>query len=281
MSNAAFPATVFTTHSRFNDLTSDDMRYCDITEDRLKKEFGLNNISNRVDPYTLTQLTAFDTPQSRFAGAYGRIHRGSKLSVQQCAKLLFEEMQTTSLPYSYIGPHRYLINQMLNHFQTSQGTDFNNPQLNIAYHNKLHSDYSSKKVTSIMQEAIGLFIDYNNKGFPHERLNDLTSAIKLSILPKFDSLILDKINGMGITIHDVHATKIEIIRLEVKDTGWRASVRFTAQDHFGLDVSDIRKKKFNQFQFFKIWFILQHFNKFGFRPFLTNMQAVINIEGNR
>ncbi|AML58575.1 hypothetical protein AXX16_2878 [Serratia rubidaea] len=53
------------------------------------------------------------------------------------------------------------------------------------------------------------------------------------------------------------------------------------QDHFGLDVSDIRKKKFSQFQFFRIWFILQRFNRFGFRPFLTNMEAVIDIEGGR
>ncbi|MGG6177376.1 DUF3289 family protein [Pantoea allii] len=64
-------------------------------------------------------------------------------------------------------------------------------------------------------------------------------------------------------------------------TGWQASIKFTGQDHFGLDVSDIRKKMFSQFQFFKIWFILQHFDRLGFRPFLTNMEAVIDIKGNR
>ncbi|EMH4161147.1 DUF3289 family protein [Pluralibacter gergoviae] len=37
----------------------------------------------------------------------------------------------------------------------------------------------------------------------------------------------------------------------------------------------------NQFQFLKIWFILQQFNKFGLRPFLTNMEAAIDIEGKR
>lgn len=281
MSNAVFPATVFTTQRRFNDFSSDDMRYGDISEDRLKREFGLVNISNVVDPYTLTRLTTFDNPQSRFAGAYGSIHHAAKLSVQQCAQLLFEEMQATSLPYSFIGPYKHLINQMLRNFQLSCGSAFSDPLLNTAYRDKLHSDYAAKKTTSIMQETIGLFIDYTSKGFPHERLDNLNSAIKLSVLPKFDSLILDKINGMGITIHDVHATKIEILRLDVNDYGWKASVRFTAQDHFGLDVSDIRKQKFNQFQFFKIWFVLQRFDRFSFRPFLTNMEAVIDIEGKR
>ncbi|UWS34818.1 DUF3289 family protein [Erwinia pyrifoliae] len=234
-----------------------------------------------VDPYTLTRLTTFDNPQSRFAGAYGSIHRGDKLSVQQCAQLLFEEMQVTSLPFSFIGPHRYLINQMLRNFQLSRGLDFHNPQLDIAFRHKLHSDYATRQTKTVLHDNIGLFIDYNNKGFPNDKLEKLTSALKDSILPKFDSLLLDKINGMGITIHDVYATKIEILRLDVNAHGWKANVRFTGQDHFGLDVSDIRKKKFNQFQFFRIWFVLQRFNKFGFRPFLTNMQAVINTEGKR
>lgn len=57
-------------------------------------------------------------------------------------------------------------------------------------------------------------------------------------------------------------------------------MKFTGQDHFGLDTNDIFKKKFNQFQFFRIWFVLQRHDKFGFRPFLTNMDAVIDIEGN-
>ncbi|NIG16915.1 DUF3289 family protein [Pantoea sp. Cy-640] len=277
MINAVFPATVFTTQRRFNDYSSDDMRYGDIPEERLKREFGLVNISNVVDPYTLTRLTAFDTPQSRFAGAYNGIHRGGKLSVEQCAQLLFEEMQVTSLPYSFIGPHRYLINQMLRHFQLSRGSAFYNAQLNLAYRDKLHSDYDARKTTSIMRETIGLFIDYNSMGFPQEKLEQLTSAIKLSVLPKFDSMLLDKINGMGITVHDVHATKIEIIRLNVNNAGWRASIKFSGQDHFWLDARDIGKQKFSQFQFFKIWFVLQHFDRFGFRPFLTNMEAVNDI----
>jgi len=143
MSNAQFPAMIFATQKRFNDFSTDDMRYGDISEDRLKSEFGLVNISNMVDPYALTRLTTFDNPQSRFAGAYGSISRGGKLSVQQCAQLLFEEMQVTSLPYSFIGPHRHLINRMLRHFQFSRGSAFHDPQLNTAYREKLYSNYAT------------------------------------------------------------------------------------------------------------------------------------------
>ena len=95
-----------------------------------------------VDPYTLTRLTPFDNPQSRFAGAYGGVQRGRKISVQECTRLLFEEMQVTSLPYSFVGPYRHLINQMITHFQRSSGAPFSDAQLSAAYRNKIISDKS-------------------------------------------------------------------------------------------------------------------------------------------
>ncbi len=125
------------------------------------------------------------------------------------------------------------------------------------------------------------WIDYENRGFPQDKIRIFSQEIVELILPKFDSLVMDKINGLGITIHDVHATRIDITSLEVISTGWRAKIKYVGQDHFGLDLNDMRNHKFNQFQFFRIWFILQRFNRFGFRPFLTNMEATIDIEGIR
>lgn len=116
MTRAEFPQTIYATQRVFNDYGADDMRYGDISEARLKNEFKLTNVSNSVDPYTLTRLTAFNTPQSRFAGVYGDIRTGGTVSVQECARLLFKEMQFASLPYACIGPYKYLINKMLRHF---------------------------------------------------------------------------------------------------------------------------------------------------------------------
>lgn len=281
MINAVFPQTIFTTQKRFNDYGAKDMRYGDLSEERLKKEFGLKNISNVVDPYTLTRLTAFNTPQNRFAGVYGDSYRSEKVSVQECARLLFEEMQVTSLPYSLVGSYRHLINQMLRHFQRSSGMPFRDSQLDAAWRQKIHADYAIKTTKRRIHETLKRYVNYESQGFPHDRLTDIKVAVMNSFLPIFDSLIMDKINGMGITVHGVYATKIEILRLEVDERGWKASIRFTGQDHFGLDGEDIRKTKFNQLQFFRIWFILQRFNRFGFRPFMTDMEAVIHIEGER
>lgn len=100
-------------------------------------------------------------------------------------------------------------------------------------------------------------------------------------LPDSNALIMDKINGLGITVHDVHATRIDILSLDIGPARWKACLKFTGQDHFGLDQDDIKKMRFRQFQFFKIWFVLQRFEIYGFRPFLTNMEAIVNIEGVR
>lgn len=281
MINAVFPQTIFTTQKRFNDYGAEDMRYGDLSEERLKKEFGLKNISNVVNPYTLTRLTAFDTPQNRFAGVYGDSYRSEKVSVQECARLLFEEMQVTSLPYSLVGSYRHLINQMLRHFQRSSGMPFRDSQLDAAWRQKINSDYAANTTKSRVHKSIGRYIDYNSKGISRESLMEIKGEVMDSLLPTFNSPVMDKINGMGITVHGVYATKIEILRLEVDERGWQASIKFTGQDHFGLDEEDICKKKFNQLQFFRIWFILQRFNRFGFRPFMTDMEAVISIGGER
>ncbi|MDC6119143.1 DUF3289 family protein [Serratia rubidaea] len=280
MSMAKFPQQIYATRNNFNDYGADDMRHGDISEMRLKREFHLTTISNVVNPYTLTRLTAFNNPQNRFFGVYGKSNTG-QISVQQCAKLLFDEMQVTSLPFSVYGPYRQLINQMLKHMQESNGSPFWSALLNMAYRHQIMSDNSRNSSRLAVKAVLDAYIDYQKQGIPQSKVRAFYDAVNDTVLPKFDSLIMDKINGLGITVHDVYATRIDLLSLDVIGTRWRARVKFMGQDHFGLDVSDIRKKKFSQFQFFRIWFILQRFNRFGFRPFLTNMEAVIDIEGGR
>ena len=84
---------------------------------------------------------------------------------------------------------------------------------------------------------------------------------------------------MGITVYDTWATHITIKSLCIDNDHYRATVNYKIQDHFGLDAHDILNAKFNLFRFFRIWFVLQRYNRFGFRPFITNMDATIEIIG--
>jgi uncharacterized protein (TIGR03034 family) len=280
MTMARFPQTIFSTQRPFDDYGTDDMQCGDITESRLKDEFALSTISNVVDPYTLTRLTAFNNPQSRFAGVYGD-KRSGKVSVEECARLLFDELQVTSLPFSIYGPYRNLINQMFSHMQTANGAPFRDLQLDRGYREQILNDDSDDSTRLEITAVINKYVSYVDKGFPQSKIAYLSDQVSKKILPKFNSLVMDKINGLSITVHDIHAKRIDIKSLKITRAGWRAELLYTAQDHFGLDVEDIHKQKFHQFHFFRIWFVLQRFNRFGFCPFMTNMEATIDIQGHR
>jgi len=78
-------------------------------------------------------------------------------------------------------------------------------------------------------------------------------------------------------VHDITATKIIIKGIKAVPGGWNADICYICQDHFGLDDSDIMKMKFKQHRFFRIWFVLQRYKEFGFKPFMTNMEATVSI----
>ncbi|EBH9036567.1 TPA: DUF3289 family protein [Salmonella enterica] len=97
-------------------------------------------------------------------------------------------------------------------------------------------------------------------------------------LPKFDDFE-DQFNGMGITDHDIFFQRIILYNFVRSRIGWSAEIVFEAQDYFGLDREDITKTLFRSFRFFRIWFVLQRYNAFKFKPFMTKFHARIKISG--
>ncbi|MFE8102128.1 DUF3289 family protein [Brenneria goodwinii] len=269
---------IFTTKRKFNDFSAPDMRYGDLSLSELKNRFNLVNISNVIDPYTMQRMTIFNSPQSRFAGVYGNQNQGKALTSLEASSLLFNEMRNTSWPYSWYGINRNLINRMLTHMQRSNGLAFTDVDLNRSYKNQIINDNTKGSTRLKIIELINKYLNLETKSLSPESIPKFANEISALILPKFDAYI-DRINGLGITIHDMYATQIAIRSLLVDGNQWKATLLYTAQDHFGLDDNDISKLKFKQIQFFKIWFFLQRYKEFAFRPFLTNMEATIDIEG--
>lgn len=104
---------------------------------------------------------------------------------------------------------------------------------------------------------------------------------KEAYLPKFN-LIKDLFNGMRLSVNDVHAVQITLKSLVIKDDTYEAKLCYKGQDHFGLDKLDIMHPLYRQIDMFRIWFVLQRYNEFGYRPFFTNMMADdITITGKR
>ncbi|ORN00279.1 YPO3983 family protein [Pantoea septica] len=279
MAALQFPCTLFKTQNRMDDYGAKDMRCGDLTEAQLKSQYRLDYISDRVDPWTLTRRSSMDRPQSMFC--CNLRGQGEKITRQQCAAMLFDEFRSLSHKFSLYGPYSHLIEKMITHMQNGNGTPFRDVALDRALKEHILNDRSEKNSTRILLEKVFQEKnDWKNRIYPVAQKDDLRTAISRGKLPKFDRF-QDNFNGMGITVHDTWATHIILQSLHIENDRYRAVVHYKVQDHFGLDSDDILKTKFSQFHFFRIWFVLQRYNQFGFKPFMTNMEATVEITGSR
>ncbi len=279
MNALQLPCTLFRTQKRMDDYSASDMRCGELTEIQLRTYYGLEYISDQVDPWTLTWRSSMDRPQSMFCCHLRG--QGKKITRQQCTAILFDEFRFLSRQFSFYGPYRHLIEKMITHMQTGNGTPFRDMALDRALTEQIIRDNSKENSTRLLlEEGLKKYIDWDKKYYPSEGKQKLVDSILYGKLPKFIKF-RDNFNGMGITIHDTWATHITIKSLNIDDDRFRAVVHYKVQDHFGLDSDDILKTQFNQFHLFRIWFVLQHYMQFGFRPFMTNMEATIEINGGR
>ncbi|KNC89041.1 YPO3983 family protein [Trabulsiella odontotermitis] len=275
----SLPATVFRTIKRFDDSSSDDMKCGDLDERQLIS-LGLDNISTKVDPY---RLIRYDIPLSNNVNRlYGEMYpprvKGRKISRLECVNILFDELKECSSMFTLLGWGKYshLIIEMIDHFRYGNGSPFYSLSLNNAYEERIN-EYDEKAPLRIIKSAINKVIAQqtaNAIGIKLPLVQQIELDLHDSRLSKFNQQ-KDKFNGLGITVHDVHAQQIDLIRLTTYALGWEAWLHFRAQDHFGLDTTDISSSLYNKFAFFRIWFFLQRHRDFAFKPFFTNFSSTV------
>lgn len=95
-------------------------------------------------------------------------------------------------------------------------------------------------------------------------------------LPKFDKFSEDLLNGTVLTVHDIWSMRVYAESLEYKENQIRGVFRYEIQDHFGLDTNDINHSfsdmaPYEQLEGFRSWYLLQHFEGYGFQPFITKI----------
>lgn len=298
MSQIRLPAVIYATQPGHK--TRDDLNCGDMTEHELKTVYGLDDVSAKVNPYNFTRkseisltpfmdYSAFNFPTSSVTDPFDhdpalfrRLHDEmmNTLNRQQCSDILFDEMRALSKPFALYGAYSELIVKMINHLQGNSGTVFRDYLLNKALKDQIDHDFSASSTLKIIQKNLLDNIDWEINIFPDANRMQLISAISRGVVPKFDRF-KDKVNGMGITVHDTYSTQITLKLLKISDSGFRACVNYKSQDHFGLDKYDILNVKYSALRFFRIWFCLQHYEKLAFRPFVTEMETDIYLSGGR
>ena len=99
------------------------------------------------------------------------------------------------------------------------------------------------------------------------------------------SSLMDKITGLGITVHQVWSVKAEVKNYVYNKTkkNWSGELHYTFYDNYGLDWEDILKHgndripQYHTGDCFKAWYILQHYR--SAKPFITEMNIQVPING--
>lgn len=265
------PARIYETINKMDDYAADDMHYGDLTEAALKIRYGLTNVSVNIDPFNGIKKT------HRFAGDVDP--RVEVISLEQSAAELFDQFRDLSDAYSWQGEYQGLIRKMITHMQHGEGAPFQDPLLDKAMKERILNDKSAESSLLRIKKILAEFVIYNEGFFPLASMGLFKSAINdYSKLPKFNNLV-DRINGLGISVHDTWATHIVLESLEIKDNRFYAVVTYRIQDHFGLDDTDALDPFYIQFRIFRVWFLLQRWEKYGFKSFITEMNVEVRISG--
>ena len=274
-----FPCEIlFQTKQRFNNSNTDDMQHSDLSASELQS-LGLSDVSTIVDPYSMTfkdnSVKYYNYP---FITGYS-LKDNQSFTPDECANILFDEMRGLSELFAS-GQYKNLIGEMINHFQHGDGRPFgHNALLNKAYCDLLRAKQYGNTTLGAIRKVINDYVGDKRKQIGSQFfIWDVQKEISRRILPKFDDFE-DKFNGMGITVHDIYSQRIVMLNFRRYQMGWEADILFEAQDHFGLGREDITRNLYQSFRFFRIWFVLQRYNCFSFKPFMTNFNATVKLMG--
>ncbi|WP_413652441.1 DUF3289 family protein [Pantoea sp. B65] len=277
----SFPLKVFSTQNRMNDYSAPDMRCGDLTENQLRNQYKLTDVSSKIEPYSRIPCEYPIMLPARSLTRKPKSHTIDRaVSKEECASLLFDEMRELSTLFA-TGRYAHLIDQMITHFHRGKGNSFSSSSLDEAYNRVIHEN-PLRNTLNALRVAIAKNINYSKRTITEVGffLSDAKNKIFLTRLPKFDRWS-DCVNGLGITVHEIHAQTIKINSLVVDSSNWTAEIEFNAQDHFGLDDKDINNNLYRSFRFFRIWFVLQRYQNMAFKPFMTNFSTKLTLRGYR
>ena len=243
------PCLLFATQHEMDDYCAPDMLYGDLSAEVLRRQYHLHDISAHINPFTHPDR-------------------------DESARILFDEFRYLSDTFAFWGPYKSLARTMISHMQYGHGTVFSDPLLNQAM-----AEHSSMKQTlNALSAVLNRCILISKQGRINIQSEKLIKNINEIRLPVFNEL-MDRFNSLGIAVHDTWSTHIHLDSLEINGGRYVAKIRFTIQDHFGLDDNDISNNFYRQFRLFRIWFILQRWEGYRFLPFITVINTVATIKG--
>ena len=283
------PALIYQTLRQMDDDKAKDMHHGDLDALTLRNKLNLDvdTVSARVNARTLRLLNQPNPYMMSSPYAIATIPDTMPVvSREEAATLMFDEFRELAKLFSFHGEYQHIITEMITHMQDNSGTPYSSPLLDQALREQIMDDHSEQSSLLLIRDILTPVIDYGYGFIPLEKKEKLFDEkgnfkdLSRAVLPKFDRLT-DRTNGLVISVHDTWATHITLESLEVTGGSFRAKVHYRVQDHFGLDDTDIMNPQYREFRIFRLWFALQRWKEYGYRPFITEINATVEISGGR
>ena len=174
---------------------------------------------------------------------------------------------------------------MISKFQKNEGGEYRNPVLtrNVRAHETTIA-FANTIITEVKKE-----LKVKDGNVNALVLDDLMKNYKKSDakfrLPRFNNK-MDIVTGLTIAINDTWAGKAEITKYEKFGDFYKGVIKVTLYDHFGLDLPDVGPdpttgeiKPYGALAGFRSWFILQHLDRFAYKPFITVIEMDYSFSG--
>lgn len=260
-----FPLLVFETKKEMDDFDAPDMTYGDETKEQIEsygfmKPFKQSEYYSHREGYTRYSEDEFSLPASDHFKRMRSL--GNVFSSQLIGQVM--GFKTSDI-----------FTEMVNKFERNEGDYYSNPTLTNAL--KYHE--TTAKFHDALINCLGENV--NNGTLPSDIKSVTSQYMKSSkgeTLPKFISAFLgeDLYNGTVLSVHDIWSMCVYVEQLECKGRQVRGVFKYEIQDHFGLDTNDINHvlsdmKPYELLDGFRSWYLLQHFDGYGFKPFITKI----------
>jgi LysM repeat protein len=187
------------------------------------------------------------------------------------AESLFRDMRRMSKDLFAMDDLEENIDKMIDRFKGNTGGTYSNASLTSAVREHASNKRFVEQIRKGLEKAIN-----DHKG----DIGKLTKNMDVKLIghPVFNSSS-DIASGLTIAINDTWAYEVSITAYELFDRCYKGEFNVTLYDHFGLDQPDV-EKKYSYLVGFRSWFILQHLQRFSYKPFITEVKMIYPFEGH-
>lgn len=189
------------------------------------------------------------------------------------ADQLFEKFTEMAILLFSFGELQDNIVRMIKKFRDNKGGTYSDPTLVRAVENHARTHAFVKEFDSKLVKAIAFYKGDINKIVPRA---DIAMESRL-----YFNTTGDIMGGLTIATNDIWAWTVEILNYQFDGLLYSGKYKLTLFDHFGLDEPDVDdSKKYGNLAGFRAWFILQHLDRFAYKPFITEIEISRTFSGS-